>query len=553
MIKYYLAKRKRQVILATMLSAVSALLSTALLAYLNNLAAAGFSGGFATIGLYAFGLVGLMFAANVIAQTYLARYGAVTVAELRRSLSERFLHMDYQKLQALGKHVISGSLIMDVSQLATLFQVLPLFFFQAMTLIFCLAYLAYLSLKLLAIFVVFLTVAVLTSRRLGRMFGAQFMQVRNEQDKLFAYFGALSDGKKELSLSRARRRHFLDHVIQPSIDRSRELAYSAQKLWSYNGAWSTTMTFCALFSVVYAGNVLFALPSVTIMQAFIVCTFVMNPVNFLMIASRDIRVGITSAKKLAELGVASGEPTEGDEAPAPPPAWRTISACGLQHRYNEADRHGFAFGPLDLSVHRGETLFVVGGNGSGKSTLALLLCGLLRPVSGHLEIDGAPVFDATSSAYRQLFSGVFFDFHLFRHIIDREGSAPSDAAVNELLRKLDLHEKVQVAGGELSTLNLSQGQRKRLALVQSYVDDAEIFLFDEWAADQDPEFKRYFYRELLPELKRRGKTAIVITHDDRYFDCADRIVKLDQGRIAPLQTDVSQADVSDLHAVGVVA
>jgi len=126
---------------------------------------------------------------------------------------------------------------------------------------------------------------------------------------------------------------------------------------------------------------------------------------------------------------------------------------------------------------------------------------------------------------------VFFVSHKINHVIDRDGNPPPATVFARLLQRLDLQDKVQLVDGRLSTLNLSQGQRRRLALAQSYVDDSDIFLFDEWAADQDPEFKRYFYFELLPELRARGKTVIAITHDDRYFHCADRIVKLEQGRL----------------------
>jgi len=70
-----------------------------------------------------------------------------------------------------------------------------------------------------------------------------------------------------------------------------------------------------------------------------------------------------------------------------------------------------------------------------------------------------------------------------------------------------------------------------LALLVSLVEDKELYLFDEWAADQDPEFRDVFYNKLLPELKSRGKLVIVISHDDRYFHKADQIVKLEQGAV----------------------
>jgi putative ATP-binding cassette transporter len=106
-----------------------------------------------------------------------------------------------------------------------------------------------------------------------------------------------------------------------------------------------------------------------------------------------------------------------------------------------------------------------------------------------------------------------------------------DDKAREYLVKLQLNHKLDVKEGVLSTTQLSQGQRKRLALLTAFLEDRSIYLFDEWAADQDPTFKQTFYDSLLPELKARGKTVIVISHDDRYYDVADRLIKLEDGKL----------------------
>jgi putative ATP-binding cassette transporter len=175
-------------------------------------------------------------------------------------------------------------------------------------------------------------------------------------------------------------------------------------------------------------------------------------------------------------------------------------------------------------------LFVVGDNGSGKSTLLLLLCGLLRPSAGRVCIDGRSAQDELAP-YRARFGGVFGDFFLFEHVLDADGGLLPDDKVNELLERLALSAHTSVRQGELSRLNLSTGQRKRLAMLQCYAEDRDIYFFDEWTADQDPGFRSQFYRVMLPELKRRGKTVVVITHDDRYFDVADRIITLENGLV----------------------
>jgi putative ATP-binding cassette transporter len=172
----------------------------------------------------------------------------------------------------------------------------------------------------------------------------------------------------------------------------------------------------------------------------------------------------------------------------------------------------------------------VGGNGSGKTTLAKLLAGLYIPESGEIRLNGQLITDDLREHYRQYFSVVFSDFFLFESLLGLDDSE-LDSKARDYLSKLQLEHKVNLENGVLSTTDLSQGQRKRLALLTAYLENRPIYIFDEWAADQDPLFKEIFYYQLLPELKARNKTVVVISHDDRYYHVADRIVKLDFGEI----------------------
>ncbi|MFP5284277.1 MAG: ATP-binding cassette domain-containing protein, partial [Thermoanaerobaculia bacterium] len=183
-----------------------------------------------------------------------------------------------------------------------------------------------------------------------------------------------------------------------------------------------------------------------------------------------------------------------------------------------------------LTFHAGEIVFITGGNGSGKSTLAKVLTGLYVPDAGEIRLDGQPVTNENRESYRQLFSTVFSDFYLFQNLMGIEGDR-LDAAARDYLVRLQLDGKVKVENGVLSTVDLSQGQRKRLALLTAYMEERPIYLFDEWAADQDPQFKAVFYFELLPKLKARGKTVFVISHDDQYYALADRLIKMKDGLV----------------------
>jgi putative ATP-binding cassette transporter len=200
---------------------------------------------------------------------------------------------------------------------------------------------------------------------------------------------------------------------------------------------------------------------------------------------------------------------------------------------------GFRLGPLDLVFEPGQITFIVGGNGSGKSTLAKLATGLYLPETGFVTLNGEKIENDNIEWFRQNCSAIFTDFCLFEDYLGftRPGI---DDEVRRYLEELQLAHKVTVQDGRLSTIALSQGQRKRLALLTALLDDRPIYVFDEWAADQEPRFRDVFYNEILTGLKQRGKTVIVITHDDRYFHCADQIVKLDFGQIEDIKSATSE-------------
>jgi putative ATP-binding cassette transporter len=207
--------------------------------------------------------------------------------------------------------------------------------------------------------------------------------------------------------------------------------------------------------------------------------------------------------------------------------FRTLTLQNIQFAYpTPSGVSGFSLGPINLTVRAGEILFIIGGNGCGKTTLVHVLTGLYRPLSGTFSLDDRIV---KMTDYRHYFAAVFSDVHLFERLygLDRV----DEQQVNRLLAQMDLAPRVRYVDDRFSTLKLSAGQRKRLALVVSLLENKPIYLFDEWAADQAPDFRRYFYQELLPALKAQGKTLIVVSHDERYFTVADRVIKIEYGQV----------------------
>jgi putative ATP-binding cassette transporter len=249
-----------------------------------------------------------------------------------------------------------------------------------------------------------------------------------------------------------------------------------------------------------------------------------------------------SMKKLSSLELSTDRSL--NPKPAKTKVFNSLELVGASYRYrSDSDGDAFGVGPINFKIERGEHIFIIGGNGSGKSTFARLLTGLYRPHSGQVYVDGNEVTQAHWQDYRHQFSAVFSDFHLFHQIVDGEGQDIDSKDIDEWMVRLEMAHKVDHQQGKLSDVRYSQGQRKRLALMMSVLEKRGCILLDEWATDQDPRFRKLFYRQLLPLLKQRGVTVIAITHDDAYFDAADRIFKMDTGNLIEL----SKGNLAQAH------
>src|SRR5262249_21765727 len=262
--------------------------------------------------------------------------------------------------------------------------------------------------------------------------------------------------------------------------------------------------------------------------------YLMTPLQVIMNSLPNLGRANVALQKVEKLGLELTEKGTEKESPSPsvlPADWRLLELDGVTHVYRrEGEKDIFTLGPIDLTLRPGELVFLTGGNGAGKTTLAKLLVGLYVPESGEVRFNGQTVTDENREFYRQHFSVVFSDFHLFESLLGLD--APDlDDRVRDYLDQLQLSHKVEIKDGKLSTIDLSQGQRKRLALLTAYLEDRPIYVFDEWAADQDPLFKQVFYYQLLKDLRSRNKAVLVISHDDHYYDVADTIIKLEYGQI----------------------
>lgn len=521
----------RRLVLVVALGIVGGAASTALLTLINGmLADPGRSGAAAWWPFAAFCV--LLPVSRFASQVMLIRLVQGTASDLRLRLSQKILSAPLHRLEKLGAPRMLASLTEDVQTLTTALTNVPVMFLHGTVVVSCLAYMGWLSTRLFGIVLVTVVVGILSYQL--PLVGAlrHFRQSRVTWDVLFGHFRGLIEGAKELRLHQPRRQAFLDRQLRPTVAELRDHNVAGGAIYALANCWGQVLFFILIGAVLFVAPRMGGVSQPVLTGYTLAILYMLTPLDVLMNQLAAVGRGAIAARAVEELGEAlGGDPREGEPPPAASPGWRTVEMVGVTHRFHrENEDEVFTLGPIDLTLRPGELVFVVGGNGSGKTTFAKLLTALYAPESGEIRLDGRRVGPDGTDAYRQLFSAVFSDFFLFEVLLGLDGERLDDSA-RAYLARLHLDRKVRVQDGALSTTALSQGQRKRLALLTAYLEDRPVYLFDEWAADQDPQFKEVFYEQILPELKARGKAVVVITHDDRYYGVADRIVRLDYGRI----------------------
>ncbi|HEV7516276.1 MAG TPA: cyclic peptide export ABC transporter, partial [Thermoanaerobaculia bacterium] len=437
--------------------------------------------------------------ARALSELLLTHVGEGTVMAMRMRLSERVLAVPLRELEEMGPHRILSTLTDDIPAISQALRILPILTLNSAIILAALFYLGWLSLKGFAIMLVLMILGML-SYQIPIIRAFRVMQrARELNDTLYQHFRALIEGAKELRLHRLRRETFLDRELLGTAEGVRRQNIDGARIFIFATSWGQLLLFVVI------GLLLFGLPLLTRTDAAMLTgytltlLYLMTPLQTVMDSLPTLNRAKVALARIERMGFELAK--AGDEAASPAPfrtPWHRLDLVGVTHVFQREDHEGeFVLGPLDLTLKPGELVFIAGGNGSGKTTLGKILTGLYLPDQGEIRLDGQPVTGENRDAYRQLFSAIFFDFFLFQTLLGLEGP-DVDAKAAELLAQLQLTGKVRVEGGRLSSTDLSQGQRKRLALLTAYLEDRPIYLFDEWAADQDPRFKEIFYHQLLP-------------------------------------------------------
>lgn len=531
------------ILLSALCGAVAAVATVGLIAGVNealNLPAGSGSSQVAFI----IALFGVAVSGRVASDVLTNRIGQRLVADIRRDLALRILAAPIDALERYRTHRVIPVLTHDVDMVSDFAFMLSSLIISLSVALACMTYLAWLSPFLFAIVFVVLVVGSAVQYAARGVGIAGFDAARSAEDRLHKGYEGMLAGAKELRLNRQRRARFFSRRIDHTIAEIRTINGRAIAIFVTSNAIGSALVFLAVaLTLLWADTVT---ADRGVLSAFVLTlVFVKGPIDQILEAIPTISRAQVAFRRIAGLSVLFASPealTVGSDESAAPAIegryanqFRSLELRGVAYSFPDTgSMPPFKIGPVDLRVNRGEIVFIVGDNGSGKTTLIKLLLGLYEPQAGAIFCNGTPVGPDDRDDYRQLFATVFSDCYLFDDVEPAADAATQD--VMEHLRRFDLDHKVEVRNGMFSTTDLSTGQRKRLAMVHVLLQDRPVIVLDEWAADQHHVFRHVFYTELLPELSARGRTLIVISHDDRYFHVADRVVRMANGRIVEEKT-----------------
>ncbi|WP_281561586.1 cyclic peptide export ABC transporter [Thalassomonas sp. RHCl1] len=533
--KQLLQKSKYSIALAIFASAISAATGVAIIGGINYALSNGLPD--FTLGVTAYiGLLVLLLASSIWSQVLLVKIGYTMVYRLRKSLVARILNTSIERQEQLGGPAIYNVLTRDVTMLSNATKQLPVAIYNSLLVIAGLIYLCWLSPLLFAFVALVVVIGVWSDAKLTASLQKMLTRIRHIDEELFQQYEAVVEGRNELALNSNRRRFLLEQQLIPTAEASRDESVKSEVLWSLNLNWTTLLVFTLMGVIFFAGMQFPSISQETVVAYILAIMFLRTPISMVLDSIPSVLKGKVALAAINRLTL-----EDKDELPVrdkqATPKFQSLALKDAVYQYPaQDDEAGFCLGAVNLNINAGELVFLVGGNGSGKSTLAKILTGLYQPTSGEVLLNNKPVGAENAGELRGCFSAIFPNFFLFNEVIDEQGNSDDHPKIDYYLKRLAIDHKVSVDKGQLSTTALSQGQRKRLALMLLYMEDRQVLLLDEWAADQDPVFREVFYREILPELKQAGKTIIAISHDDHYFDCADHIYKLDCGQLSNFNT-----------------
>lgn len=479
-----------------------------------------------------------------IVSTKLIRITNEMVYKLRIELLNKILKTSYEDVEKIESGKLQAAMNNDTENISNFANILISSATSTVTLICCFIYLGIISIYgLLLSFLIILAIASIYFLA-GRSANKLWESTRDIQNIFFKFINDMECGFKELNLNNEKCEEF-------KTDMEKICNTYREKRTKAGLKFVNVFVVGELLFTIAIGGVAFLFPIVfkdiqsnSLRSYIFVLLYMTGPVHGILNAIPNliqVKISWNRVNQLIrEMSLLEENHTKTEQQKIEEIKNITLELNEVEYKYTNGNGENFKIGPINYQFNSSEITFITGGNGSGKSTLAKLITGLYTPSAGHIELNGKK---KTSKELGSYYSTIFSDFHLFDKLygIDHINKA---ADIQKYLKILQIEDKLEINNGIFSTIKLSTGQKKRLALMISYIEDKEICLFDEWAADQDPEFRKLFYEELLPELKKKGKCIIAITHDDRYFHLADKVIKMEFGKIVNEKTENNYDNVA---------
>ncbi len=468
--------------------------------------------------------------ARSLSQIMLTRLAIDVTSGLRTRMYEQIARAPLHVLERIGPSRMIAALTTDIPRIVLGARMMPDLIIDAVMLIGMLGFLLILNTDVF-IYVIGCILFGIVSYQVPMLLGRRyFIRARLGFDGLQESIHGLIHGIKELKLNDAKREAFFEEVLMNYEREVRSNEKAGHTLVRAASNYGDLLSFFVIGSILFVLVNYRTISNEELVGVVMALLYITGPVAIILNAIPQLSISRVSLQRFVKLfediPVESLAPKQDVARP-----WDHVIFDRVSYRHYAIDGRGFQVGPLDLTIRKGQITFIVGGNGSGKSTLSKLITLHYRASSGRICFGEQEVTDSTLGSLRQGIGSIYSDYYLFDRVLGLGEKDDIAEQVQHYLKELQLDHKIEYRNGRFSTLSLSDGQRRRLALLIAVLDDKELYLFDEWAADQDPSFKAVFYYEILPALKRRNKAIVVISHDDRYFDVADQIVTLEDGII----------------------
>ncbi len=519
--------KKKELLILSVLSILSGFGNALIIFTITKAINVGVSGRIKLLTLFILGIILYVYGQKIMRKR-LIEYTNEIVFSKRMEIVNKLLMSQYSQFEKIEDGRIQSTLNNDTEIISGFVNILISGITSAVTLICCFVYLGVINKYALLFSILIIVIISSIYFLVGRYANKLGEQARDLQNVFFKFISDLTGGFKELCLNTKRQNEFESDMRDSCKEYKAKRSMAAL-------AFANMFVIGELLFTLAIGAIVFVFPlflksldARSLISYVFILLYMTGPVHGIL----NTIPGVVQVKiALKRINSLIDEIDVSDESDISIDKKAVNSVLlklkDVEYEYEKVDGHSFGIGPISFEFKSGEIVFITGGNGSGKSTLAKILTGLYKPSKGEVTLNGI----VSQKQLCESYSTVFADFYLFDKLYGINYDRKDDD-IKRYLEILELSDKVQIERGEFSTTKLSTGQKKRLALLVTYLEDRPIYLFDEWAADQDPEFRKFFYNDLLPDLKARNKCVIAITHDDRYFDLADRVIKMNLGKIS---------------------